>query len=131
MPRPEQDTRREEAFDLFRSGTPLRRIARTLGVTLSTVQWWRKADNWDERAAAQMPTDVAAIRDLLRSGFYEGLQELERLLLTTKDAGVRIKIALALGKLCKDFGIRPQHATPTTPVTLEFKDDLPVREAIP
>ena len=130
IPTPEQDARRDRAFELYQAGVSLRKISKTLEVTLSTVQWWRDKDDWTGRAASLTPKDSAAIRDLLRTGFREALQELERILLTTKDEAVRVKAALAFAKMCKDFGIRPQQNSPTIPATLGFKDDLPTPHRI-
>jgi transposase len=126
IPTPEQDARRDRAFELHQAGVSLRKISKMLGATLSTVQWWRDKDDWAGRAAAQMPTDSAGIRELLRAGFREALQELERILLTTEDEAVRVRAALAFATMCKDFGIRPQQSTPTVPAMLGFNDDLPM-----
>ena len=125
IPTPEQDARRDRAFELYQAGVSLRKISKTLEVTLSTVQWWRDKDDWAGRAASLTPKDSAAIRELLRAGFREGLQELERILLTTEDEAVRVKAALAFATLCKDFGIRPQQNSPAAYTTLHFDDDLP------
>jgi len=127
IPTSEEDARRDWAFDLYRAGVSLRQIGRTEWVTLSTVQWWRKADGWDARAAALAPKDSAAIRDLLREGLYEGLECLNEIITDhTGDAEARIQAIKAFAKIVKDFGVIHALDLAKTPdaVAWDFKDDL-------
>ena len=130
IPTPEQDARRDEAFEMYRAGASLRKIAQNAGVTLSTVQWWRDKDGWAARADALMPTDSAAIGDLLRGGFSEAIQCLNQIIVSpTKEEGeTRIRAILAYAKICKDLGVIRRGDLAKTPAALAagFDDDLPI-----
>jgi hypothetical protein len=139
---PEQRALRLRAYELYLAvdqdgrRRSLRSIAMQVGVTLGTVQYWRKVDKWDDRVAKAMQAQTAAagagakaIAALLRTSLYEHIGTLNHIArdMTLRPAD-RIK---AVGELA-DIAIKLKAIDPgdmadnraTLGRSLDFEDDV-------
>jgi hypothetical protein len=138
---PEQRALRLRGYELYLTvdsegrRRSLRSIAMELGVTLATVQYWRKRDRWDERVqqalraqAASAQAGAKAIGALLRTTLHEHVETLASLARdpTLKPAD-RIRAVRELAEIAiKLKAIDPADlAEANRPAAaLSFKDDL-------
>jgi hypothetical protein len=90
---PENEAKRLRAYELFVSATTdgkrrsIRSISQELGVSLSTVQYWRDHDNWERRVreamlSAGQAAEMASshVKMALRKGLLEGIDQLHSII---------------------------------------------------
>jgi hypothetical protein len=113
----------------------MRSVAMALGVTLGTIQYWRRVDKWDERLKKSLGVTTAAnerasgaLGALLRQSLYEHISTLNDII---RDAGTKVERKLAaikeLGNLAHKLkAISPADLMESSgpPKTFDFKDDL-------
>lgn len=138
---PEQRSLRLRGYELYLAGDgegrrrSLRSIAMTLGVTLSSVQYWRRVDKWDERVSAAMQAIEAAdhrangaLGALLRQSLYDHVVTLNTIIRdSTLPAKMRVDATKAFVDICHKLKVvTPEDLDKPrgTRQSFDFKDDL-------
>jgi Phage terminase small subunit len=137
---PEQRALRVKAFDIYLKGltdtgkqVSMRGIAMTLGVTISTVVYWRTHDKWDERVNAQLDEravqanrSAKAVSALLRASFYRHIGVLNAIIADGKLGPlVRIKAISEFADICHKLRVIQTDDLNQSPVLPGgFKDDI-------
>lgn len=119
-----------------------RAIAQSLGVTVSSVEYWKRTDQWIKRneerldAVTRMVTDQSQnLKALLRAGAMEAVTQLRNTITDGKSSGDdRLKASIALFKLAKDSNAIDLDLVPDAPSGRQselttFNDELPVPES--